>query len=65
MEKTPSLKPMLVVEEVMEEEALPKSTPDFKAKKESSMEFLGVAIKQFRARLYWRINGRACKQGLP
>ena len=43
MEKTPSLKVMLVIWEVVEAEALPRSTPDLRAKKESSIELLGVA----------------------
>ena len=47
IEKVPSLKAMLVVWDVMEDEALPRSTPDFRAKKESSIVFLGVAETEF------------------
>ncbi len=43
IEKTPSLRDMEVFWELVEDEALPMSMPDFRAKKESNIEFRGVA----------------------
>ena len=43
IEKVPSLSDIEVIWELVDEEALPRSMPDLRAKKESNNEFLGVA----------------------
>jgi hypothetical protein len=48
IEKIPSLRDMDVFWELVDEEALPMSMPDFRAKKESNIEFRGVAENLFK-----------------